>query len=264
MELSKNAERFKGFADIYDDARPTIPGFALKTIVRYLGYKPEVVVDLGCGTGLSTTMWANCAKEVIGVEPSFDMLSVAMNKQNETIRFVGGYGHDTGLGSDFADVVVCSQSFHWMEPHTTLAEVNRILKDGGVFAAIDCDWPPVSLWQAEKAYEILYDKVKSLEAELPDVKSSFIRYNKSAHLGNIKSSSFFRYSREVLFSGTELCNAERFINIIMSQGSLQSVLKKRPDLISDDIEKFSSEISRIFNTEVFEIDFSYRMRIAVK
>ena len=40
-----------------------------------------------------------------------------------------------------ADIVTCSQSFHWMEPEPTLAEIARILRPGGVFAAYDYDWP---------------------------------------------------------------------------------------------------------------------------
>ena len=38
-----------------------------------------------------------------------------------------GYAHATGLPDAFADVVVCSQSFHWMEPESTLQEIGRIL-----------------------------------------------------------------------------------------------------------------------------------------
>ena len=60
------------------------------------------------------------------------MISIAEKKAGETVRFLSGYGNKTGLASDFADVVLCSQSFHWMEPFSTLTEVNRILKSGGI------------------------------------------------------------------------------------------------------------------------------------
>ena len=35
------------------------------------------------------------------------------------------------------------QALHWMEPAPTFGEVARLLRPGGVFAALDCDWPPV-------------------------------------------------------------------------------------------------------------------------
>jgi SAM-dependent methyltransferase len=41
-------------------------------------------------------------------------------------------------------LVTCSQSLHWMEPEPTFAEVARILRRGGVFAAYDYDWPTSS------------------------------------------------------------------------------------------------------------------------
>ena len=43
----------------------------------------------------------------------------------------------TGLEDECADVVVCSQSFHWMEPRSTLKEINRILNNNGIFATIE-------------------------------------------------------------------------------------------------------------------------------
>lgn len=42
-----------------------------------------------------------------------------------------------------------------MESAATLGEVHRILKDVGVFAAIDYDWPPVSDWRIEACYDEL-------------------------------------------------------------------------------------------------------------
>ena len=72
-----------------------------------------------------------------------------------------------------------------MEPESTLAEVNRILKPGGVFATVDCDWPPVCHWQAEKAYTELFRKVLEIEETNPDVKNSFVRWNKEGHLSLI-------------------------------------------------------------------------------
>ena len=58
MGLDANAERFTGFADLYDTVRPT-PPLALAEVLRsYAGGAPvRQVVDLGSGTGLSTR-WA--------------------------------------------------------------------------------------------------------------------------------------------------------------------------------------------------------------
>lgn len=264
MDLTKNAERFCGFADVYDQARPHMPHKAIEIICRYLGSTPELAVDLGCGTGLSTQVWRGNCGRVIGVEPSGDMLAVARKKADNQISFMQAYAHQTGLPDTCADAVICSQSFHWMEPRETLREVDRILRPGGVFATVDCDWPPVTLWQAEQAYMALYDKVKTIERTAPEIKNTFVRYSKDEHLKNIQGSGYFRYARELVFSSTEKCTAKRFANLILSQGSLQAILKRSPEVIEEDVEQFRRTVAELFGEGEFEIDFCYRMRVGIK
>lgn len=263
-DKQKNADRFTGFAEIYENARPKVPEYPVKVVCSYLGKSPETVVDMGCGTGLSTVVWEKVCENVIGIEPSGDMIKIARNKQSDKIRFIQAFSDNTGLEENNADAVICSQSFHWMEPVATLKEVNRILRKGGVFATIDCDWPPVTKWEAEKAYMTLYKKLKEIEKSSDAIKDSFVRYNKDKHLANIKESGYFRYAREILFTNTEQCSAERFINILLSQGSMQEVLKKSPQLVEKDIAEFKQHIKTLFGEQNFEIDFCYRMRIGIK
>lgn len=260
----KNAQRFTGFADIYDQARPSLPPQAVEFVCRYLGHKPELVVDLGCGTGLSTLAWKQTAGSVVGIEPSEDMLAVARGKACDNVRFCRGTGDSTGLSDECADAVICSQSFHWMEPFSTLREVSRILKPGGVFATVDCDWPPTADWRAEKVYDDLYRAVRRLESELPDVRESFVRYEKSKHLSNMRESGYFRYCRELVFFHTEEGCAQRLIRLLLSQGSLQTILKKHPGLLDDDLAAFCNTIQEIAGETTFPIGFCYRMRLGIK
>lgn len=262
--LTRNAGRFSGFADIYDQARPQIPEYPIEIITKYLNKKADIVVDLGCGTGLSTVAWKNHCNVVIGIEPNDDMLSVAKKKEDATVSFKKAFAHETGLDSSCADAVICSQSFHWMDPELTLAEVNRILKTGGVFATVDCDWPPVCRWEAEKAYRQLFDKVCRVEEENADLKDIFTRWDKDKHLSNIKNSGYFRYHREIVFANREFCDAKRYIGIALSQGGLQSILRRRPYLIKSALDEYAETIHRLFADETITIDFCYRMRLGIK
>lgn len=72
-EEQKNADRFTGFANVYESARPSVPLYPVQMVVNYFDKTPDRVVDLGCGTGLSTLIWKEHAKEVVGIEPSDDM-----------------------------------------------------------------------------------------------------------------------------------------------------------------------------------------------
>src|SRR5690606_15398774 len=105
--------------------------------------RPALVVDVGSGTGLSTRLWAGRADQVIGIEPGDDMRRQAeAQTAAPSVRYQPGYSTATGLPDACADIVTVSQALHWMEPEPTFAEMARILRPGGVFAAFDCDWPP--------------------------------------------------------------------------------------------------------------------------
>ena len=265
-KLQINAERFMGFANIYDNARPKCPEKVIDIILKYLGHNPSVVVDIGCGTGLSTFIWSGISKEVIGIDPSTDMLNIAIQKSAGygNVRFISGFSDKTGLEDSSVDVVTCSQSFHWMNPKTTINEASRILKDKGVFAVYDCDWPPVCHWEVEKEYNCLFGKVKELEAVKPELKNSFKSWPKDRHLQNIQSSGEFQYVREAVFSNSEECDAERFVALALSQGGLQSVLKAGISEIEPFLNRFKESVNSIFREDKITIDFCYRMRIGVK
>ena len=266
MDVSKNAERFMGYADVYHMARPRGPRFVVACRINYLGYCPQTVGDLGCGTGLSTRLWGTAAAEVIGVEPSPDMIAYAQEHRvpKQNIRFVNAFAHETGLAPECADLVTCSQSFHWMEPEETLQEVNRILKPGGIFATYDCDWPPVCDRRAEEAYNDLQRRIQELASATKDYADSFLRWEKSEHLSRIQESGFFGYTREIVFSNTEECDARRFINLALSQGSLQTMLRMEPEIVKLCVSRFEKKVHEIFEDEIFRMDFCYRMRIGMK
>ena len=222
-------------------------------------------MDLGCGTGLSTLAWAGSAKRVIGVEPSADMIAVARGKAEGlgNVEFRRAFADDTGLPDSCADAVTCSQSFHWMEPDATLAEVGRILRPGGVFAAYDCDWPPVCGTRAELGFLRLSDAVARLEAELcPRDPSS--AWDKDGHLSRIRESGHFVYARELLFSNSEPCTAERLAALAASRSGFQKVLSAAPERAGPLLAGFLRLAEDLFGETEFSVAFCYRMRVGVK
>lgn len=257
-----NADRFIGFADIYENSRPTVPAHAIEIITDYLGRIPETVVDLGCGTGLSTRAWESKCERIIGIDPSEDMLAVAKVKSNNT-EFIKAYSDKTGLPDNSVDVVFCSQSFHWMNPTDTLSETNRILKKDGIFVAVDCDWPPVCNANTEIAYMNLFNKVRVIEEENKEICKTFHRWDKNNHLKNIIESGYFRYCREIVFDNIEECDVERFLALAQSQGGLQTILKHSPELIENDYMNFQKAVYKSFEG-IDKIRFCYRMRIGIK
>lgn len=268
-DLSRNVERFMGFANCYDAYRPTPPSVVIDILTQLAGVRePKLVVDLGCGTGLSSRIWAGRASEVVGVEPSADMRAQAEDKAagiatDTKMWFKAGLSNETGLPDGCADIVTCSQSLHWMEPEGTFAESARILRAGGVFAAIDCDWPPVTNVEAELAYREASRRIGTL-GEKHGGADGVKRWAKDKHLERIRESGRFRYTREILVHGVEEGNAERLAGLMLSQGSVQSLLKLGLSEEEIGISELREAALKALGTEPSPWYFSYRVRVGVK
>lgn len=264
-DLHANIKRFSGFADVYDQNRPKPPKIVTDILVRYLGEAPELVVDLGSGTGLSTFIWCGTANRIIGVEPNDDMRGQAginaAQKGLTDVIFKKADAYGTGIDGNSADIVTCSQSFHWMDPERALKEIARILKKGGVFAAYDCDWPPVTGHMVEKAFSRLLETARARLKQIPEGRN-FTSVPKERHLKNIAESGYFSYSREIVFHNRETCSAERFIGMAFSQGCLQLVIKNDPAALESEIEAFRQTVLENWNQN--EVMISYRMRLGIK
>ncbi|ANS74258.1 SAM-dependent methyltransferase [Paenibacillus yonginensis] len=264
-----NINRFNGFGNLYDQNRPSAPTEVVRLVEGYLNSKPELVVDVGCGTGLSSFLWLGEARKVIGVEPNDDMRSVAVGKwrqlqEPEGLAFVKGLSHQLELPSASADVITCSQSFHWMEPVSTLREFARVLKPGGVFAAYDCDWPPAFRWEIEEQYMNLLELGDQRARELAEQDKWAVKRDKNQHLQQIRTSGWFRYTREIVFHQRETFNAERYVNLALSQGGIQTALKLGAADILEAAEEFRHKTEASFDGQTLELLISYRMRLGIK
>ncbi|WNS42496.1 methyltransferase domain-containing protein [Paenibacillus sp. MMS20-IR301] len=265
-----NIDRFLGYQDNYDRYRPEAPPLVTGLLSTYLGRRPALVADIGCGTGLSTFLWKDAADQVTGVEPNPDMLGKAQEKLaalhagSSALSFVQGYSNELPFPSGTVDIVTCSQSFHWMDPSSTLQEISRCLRTGGIFAAYDCDWPLMLHPAVEARYNGLIASADALLAERQPAAEQARKWDKEGHLARIKASGLFTYAREVVFHNMEACNAERYIGLTLSQGGIQSVLKLDPALLETDIAGFSAAVQDYFQGRTLQVPISYRMRIGVK
>ncbi len=263
--VAANVERFMGFADLYDRYRPTPPTVYVDILTQLARTpRPHRVVDVGSGTGLSTRIWADRADEVIGVEPSDDMRCQAEARSAglTNVHYQKGLSIATGLPDGCADIVTISQALHWMEPVGTFAEVARLLRPGGIFAAIDNDWPPVIDWEAEAADSALMQRAHEIAVQR-GIDRDVQRWSKHQHLERIRASGHFRYTREIAVHHVESGTAERMVGLALSQGALQTLLKKGIPEEEIGIPAFRAELQRILGDKPRPIYFTYRIRIGV-
>lgn len=227
MSFARNVDRFTGFADLYDRHRAAPPTALAPLITQFGGMaRPRLVVDLGSGTGLSTRYWADRAERVVGVEPTPDMRRQAeIATQATNIAYREGLSHHTGLAERCAQVVVCMQALHWMDPAGTFAEAARILEPGGVFAACDYDWPPLSgSWEVDAQFERCVATARRLEKELK-ADAGVKQWDKAGHFSRMQASGRFRYLKDTAIHHQDEGNAERLIGLFLSQGYVMALLR---------------------------------------
>lgn len=288
--MTGNLERFSGFADLYDAVRPAPPAQLGRLLCAYAGRYRPAVVDLGSGSGLSSRWAATWAASVVGVEPNADMRAVAESRPTPGVAYRPGTSSDTGLPADAADVVLCVQSFHWMEPEPTLAEVARILRPGGVMAVIDADWPPVAgSARAELAWLALDRRIQRYERGMgaggevagpqdgdgaggasephgPEDRGAGVRsWDKGGHLARMAASGHFAFTRELVFHADEEGDAERFVALLRSQGGYQQLRRAGVDDDALGLPEFERSVRAGFDERPgpTPLSFGWRVRLGV-
>lgn len=250
-----------GFAQGYDEFRPRPPRVLLDLLCRYAGVeRPRLVVDLGCGTGLSTRAWSGIAERAIGVEPNPAMLAAA--GEADGVEYREAFAQDTGLAAASADIVTSSQSLHWMDPEPTFAEASRILRTGGVFAAYDYDWPPLVDPEVDEAFVAYTRRRADLRAK-QGIQTGADRWAKHQHLERMLKSGRFRQCREVVLHSVEEGNADRIVGFAHSLGL--------PATASDDelerevrVTELDAVARRVLGDRSVPFVFGYRVRIGVR
>lgn len=265
VDFSGNIARFTGFAAAYDEFRPAPPAVLAELLTALARVtRPALVVDLGCGTGLSTRYWADKADRVIGIEPTESMhaQATAVTAQSN-VSYREGFSHDNGLPDACADIVTCSQALHWMDPLPTFQEVRRILRPGGVFAAYDYDWPPATgFWEVDAAFESCQQRGRALEKRL-GVSEGVLQWSKEAHLARMRESGAFRHTREVVAHHHEPGNAERLVGVLCSQGWVRSLLKAGISETDIGINEVREVAGRLLGSEPRSWHWSSRIRLGI-
>jgi SAM-dependent methyltransferase len=254
-----------GFADHYDAFRPSPPPILLEALSRYAtSPQPARVVDLGSGTGLSTRAWADRADEVIGVEPNPEMRKVAERRTEQpNVRYMGAFASDTGLEAASADVVTCSQSFHWMERRPVLAEAARILREGGVFAAYDYDFPALIHPEVDAAF-VAHIQRRRRYRDAHKVEAGWTRTPKTGHLDAIRESGLFSYTRELVVHDELDAGAEEIIGFARSLGLVPELLTRG---VSEDdlgLTALDETVRRVIGDRRVPSLWGYRARLGVR
>ncbi|WP_350276067.1 class I SAM-dependent methyltransferase [Kribbella sp. HUAS MG21] len=124
------AESFGLDAALYDRARPRYPDAQIEAIVA--SAPGREVLDVGCGTGISSRQFQAAGCSVLGVEVDERMAAYARSTGVEVE--VSAFEAWDPAGRSF-DAVVAGMTWHWIDPAVGAAKAARLLRPGGRFAA---------------------------------------------------------------------------------------------------------------------------------
>ncbi|MGH3899687.1 MAG: class I SAM-dependent methyltransferase [Pseudonocardiaceae bacterium] len=137
---ARRAASFGSVATEYAMHRPDYPDQAVAWALAPLGggFRGFRVLDLGAGTGKLTASILRCGTPpaaVIAVEPD-DGMRAELSRRLPEIATLRGSAERIPAEDAIVDAVLVGQAFHWFDPDRALPEIARVLRPGGVLAAI--------------------------------------------------------------------------------------------------------------------------------
>jgi ArsR family transcriptional regulator len=138
---TKSVEFFSSSAGQWDRVRDEMFGdrFHLAALAAFAS--PDASVgDLGCGTGQVSAALAPFVKRVIGVDSSAAMLQAARRRlqDHRNVELRRGELEELPIDNDLLDAATMMLVLHHVpEPARALAEIARVLKDGGRLVVVD-------------------------------------------------------------------------------------------------------------------------------
>lgn len=154
------SEGYNSIARVYDKLNAEIDykawaDFVEKCFEKYMSVKPEIVLDLACGTGSMTYELASRGYDMIGVDGSEDMLSEAYSRgpvvNGSNILYLLQDMRSFELYGTVGAVTCCLDSMNYLigegDFEKCLSTVHNYLESGGIFV-FDMNTP----YKFEKVY----------------------------------------------------------------------------------------------------------------
>ncbi|CAK8680118.1 putative methyltransferase DDB_G0268948 [Clavelina lepadiformis] len=288
----------ESLAKAYLKYRPVFPKEVAEVIINYMKYQLkdgnlsstfDLSVDVGCGNGQGSSMFAPYFKNVVGVDASECQIKLAKEQnQFENVEYLVGRAEELPFQKMSVDLVTAAMSAHWFDLPSFFEEVSRVLKPGGCMAIFGY-WiqsiarvGDVETKQMSTAFEQSVRLLRDL-GSVSDLDEKFYK-KMDLELVNgyrdlfkeIPFSLKERVDHITIANTTTLSGICGFISSIMGLGDLKTKQQKLNEIFGDviqiDVEKFdvvqavTKNMMKIWNSndanEKFEIVFNVYILLA--
>jgi SAM-dependent methyltransferase len=144
----ERADSFGAVAQLYDRVRPSYPEAAVRWALEPLGAGTHRIADIGAGTGIMTRLLAGLGQRAIAVEPDEQMRRQLLATTRD-VEVVPGRAESLPFADASLDGAIAAQAYHWFDRDRAHPELGRVIRPGGVFAAIWNDRDESVAWVTE-------------------------------------------------------------------------------------------------------------------
>ncbi len=146
----------KRIAEGYATHRPRFHPMVMRKLRQHLHLEERfaTALDVGCGTGLSTSALRDIADHIVGVDDSAEMIAVAKAQKEPGIIYCHGTAEALPFGESCFDLITVCGAINWIDRARFLPEARRVLKANGWLIIYDNSITE-HMWESED-YERWY------------------------------------------------------------------------------------------------------------
>ena len=210
-----NKDVFNNMADEYDNLTdlwyPHLLSIGHKIILENFGCtaaadSTKVVLDVGCGTGEQSGIFLKLGYNVVRIDVSEKLLSIAQTKYPK-IKFIQASAEEIPFPDNTFDIVNCFDTLHLIQNwELAIKEMCRVLKPGGkIFLCVEHKFSLEILWEFVSA---ILNNCFQYDENLKEVIAHF-RNPKAGHWVDwpyIKNDGTKVYMKVYLFTKKEIKN----------------------------------------------------------
>ena len=156
MDGRQSSDAFKSFsqgvdfsrtASDYRKFRAGFPAAFFERIAIQFDLAPGLrALDIGTGTGTVARGLAEFGLNVTAIDPALPLIEQAAELDREAgvqVEYREGRAEDLPFDASSFDVVTAGQCWHWFDRPKAAAEVQRVLRPGGLLVIAHFDWIPL-------------------------------------------------------------------------------------------------------------------------
>jgi SAM-dependent methyltransferase len=205
----------------YAKYRDNLPSIMFEQLIdNGINFKDLNVIDLGSGSGIFSRDLSKYGADVIGIEPSKELIEEAVSIDKsfgiDNIRYQKAYAEDFTLPDTFP-IFTAVRAWHWFERIKVIQNIKKYLDQNGLLVVINSIFKPNSEI-ARKTFKVLIDnnielKPAGSHAEIKERRTGFpVNWFDEWENNSFQVENEWQHEYELKFPDEEWCGKIRSVS----------------------------------------------------